>query len=463
MPVVDPLVGRAVGGRFRILRRLGSGGMSTVYLAEDRFLGGRRALKVLRRDLTRDPVQRGRFAREARLVNRIHHPNIVEVTDYDEGSEGLFYLVMEYVPGVSLFREIRRGPLEPARAVGIARQVTEALGRAHGMDVIHRDLKPENIFLVQEPEAPGDAGAVSSRTGKMPPLPTDRVKVLDFGIAKVNDFPTLTQSLQIIGTPGYIAPEYIQANRIDGRADLYSLGVVLYEMLTGGLQPFDYRFRGDLLVKPITEEPLPLSGRGPGVPAGLEALVMRALARDPDRRFRDAFEMGRALDKVLTAMTGAPAPAVVATAEDDAAHRVPGGDAARHPAATAAAEAAREARARLRNARARRGRRIDELSSALSRRDEQRALAVAERQRLRALPTRSPDQEDALRQVERELVRREQQRARLSAELAEERSSLDRENASLEAELDERMARLHAAMRSLDSDDEGGREGSTIP
>jgi len=300
---MDPLVGRTVGRRFRILRRLGSGGMSTVYLAEDMLLGGRHAVKVLRQDLTRDPIQRGRFEREAQLVHRIQHDHIVEVTDYDDGSEGLFYLVMEYVPGVSLYREIRSGPFEALRTIDIARQVVGALARAHEMDVIHRDLKPENILLVR---SPGD-GPDASR---------EVAKVLDFGIAKVTDFPTLTHSLQIIGTPGYIAPEYIQAHRIDGRADLYSLGVVLYEMVTGGHHPYDCRFTGDLLVKPITDAPKRPSERGVAVPGPLEDLVMRALARDPADRFPDGFAMEDALAEAAREIR-------LAGATGDAGHRPP--------------------------------------------------------------------------------------------------------------------------------------------
>ncbi|GAB4215925.1 MAG: hypothetical protein OHK0013_41890 [Sandaracinaceae bacterium] len=177
---------------------------------------------------------------------------------------------MEYVPGESLLKAMAEGPFSPARALDIAEQAASALARAHQMGVIHRDLKPENLLLVQRRDRP------------------DFVKLLDFGIAKLTDQPSLTGSQQIFGTPGYIAPEYIQSANIDGRSDLYSLGVILYEMVTGAL-PFDYEYPGDLLIKHVTEPPIRPSVRRPGLPAPIEELVLRCLAKSPDDRFRDAF------------------------------------------------------------------------------------------------------------------------------------------------------------------------------
>lgn len=269
-PLRDPLLGQTLSGRFRLIERLGAGGMSSVYLARHMLIDRVVAIKMLRRDLANDPVQRDRFLREARAVNRINHENVVEITDFGETSDGLVYLVMEYVPGEPLLYYLRQGPFGVMRALDVAEQCARALARAHQMGIVHRDLKPENILLVQRQERP------------------DFVKLLDFGIAKIMDAPSLTGSQQIFGTPGYIAPEYIQSTAIDGRADLYSLGCILYEMITGAL-PFDYEYPADLLAKHVTEPPIPPSARLPTIARSVEELILRALAKDPAARFRDAF------------------------------------------------------------------------------------------------------------------------------------------------------------------------------
>ncbi len=277
--VLDPLIGKTIGGRYRLISRVGSGGMSSVYLARHVLIDRLMAIKILRRDLAQDSVQRDRFLREARAVNRINHENIVEITDFGETDDGIVYLVMEYVPGESLLKTLSQCPFSAARALDITEQITSALARAHQMGVVHRDLKPENILLVR-------------RKGR-----ADFVKVLDFGIAKIMDAPSLTGSQQIFGTPGYIAPEYIQSTQIDGRSDIYSLGVMLYEMVTGAL-PFDYEYPGDLLVKHVTEEPIPPSTRNPDVAPAVEQLVLRCLRKNPADRFRDAFHLLAEIQRV---------------------------------------------------------------------------------------------------------------------------------------------------------------------
>jgi serine/threonine-protein kinase len=277
--ILDPLIGKTVGGRYRLISRLGSGGMSSVYLARHVMIDRLMAIKTLRRDLARDPVQRDRFIREARAVNRINHENIVEITDFGETEDGLVYLVMEYVPGDSLLKIMGDGPMPAGRALHILHQVGQGLARAHQMGVVHRDLKPENLLLVERPGRP------------------DFVKILDFGIAKILDAPSLTGSQQIFGTPGYIAPEYIQSTQIDGRADLYSCGVLLYELVTGAL-PFDYEYPGDLLVKHVTEEPIPPSQRLPSIDRPVETLILRCLQKDPSKRFRDAYHFLDEVQKV---------------------------------------------------------------------------------------------------------------------------------------------------------------------
>jgi len=273
----DPLLGRTLAGRYRLIARLGRGAMSTVYLARHVLIERLSAIKVLHQELAADPQSGERFLREARAVNRINHPNIVEISDYgeatvqlDDDRHTLVYLVMEYVPGESLRKLIDRGKLPPARVLPIAAQVAAALSRAHQTEVIHRDVKPDNILL--QPRRDGG----------------DLAKLTDFGVAKMMRVPTASGD-QVFGTPGYIAPEYLLGEtKIDGRADLYSLGVVMYEALTGAL-PFEWSEPTDLLTLPMTEDPIPARTRLPSVPVALDDVIMHCLRRRPDDRPRDAF------------------------------------------------------------------------------------------------------------------------------------------------------------------------------
>lgn len=283
--------------------------MSVVYLARHVLIERLSAIKVLDESLldeevppsglvealrgyaaSRESPFREHFLREARAVNRINHPNIVEISDYGEanvtleggGRRQVVYLVMEYVPGESLHRVITRGALPVARVLPIALQVVGALARAHQTGVIHRDIKPENILLV-------------TRKGG-----GDLVKLTDFGVAKINQLGKGGGVEQVLGTPGYIAPEYLLGETsIDGRADLYSLGVVLYEALSGVL-PFGGRDETELLTRPLAEDPVPLSQRVHGVPPAVEELVMRCLRRRPDERPHDAFRLLDELERVAT-------------------------------------------------------------------------------------------------------------------------------------------------------------------
>ena len=254
-----------------------------MYLARHVIIERLSAIKVLRQDLTLNPASRERFLREARAVNRINHPNIVEITDYGE-FEGMAYLVMEYVEGESLLAALKRGALPWPRASHLGAQIASALGRAHQMGVIHRDLKPENVILVGPPEKAGTR--------------EEAVKLTDFGIAKIVDAPRLTFNEQMFGTPGYIAPEYIEGAPADARCDLYALGVVLYEMMTACL-PYDARTQAEKLVKPLSSPPIPPGQRVAGLPPELESLILRLLARRPEDRPRDAFAVVNALSDVL--------------------------------------------------------------------------------------------------------------------------------------------------------------------
>ncbi|WP_394826985.1 protein kinase domain-containing protein [Pendulispora albinea] len=271
----DPLLGRTIAGRFRLIKRLGAGGMSSVYLARHVMIERLNAIKILRQELSLNPSHRERFLREARAVNRINHHNIVEITDFGD-SDNLAYLVMEYIEGESLITHMRVGRFPWRRAAHIAAQVASALGRAHQMGIIHRDLKPENIMLVTRPDAP------------------DTVKLTDFGIAKILDAPALTFHEQMFGTPGYIAPEYLEGLAPDGRADLYALGVVMYEMLAGTL-PYDARGQSELLFSPLKSNPVPLRERGVDIPPDIELLVHALLAKRRDDRPADAFSVHDAL------------------------------------------------------------------------------------------------------------------------------------------------------------------------
>jgi serine/threonine-protein kinase len=282
----DRFLGKTLAARYHLTKKLGSGGMSLVYLARHELIARLSAIKILRPELSRIPEHRERFLREARAVNRINHENIVEISDVGE-SDGVAYLVMEYVEGESLLAEIQKGPMPWDRASRIAVQVASALARTHQTGIIHRDLKPENILLVPHQSAPLEVTAA-----------VEHVKLTDFGIAKMMGEPTLTLNEQLFGTPGYIAPEYVEGQAIDGRADLYSLTVVLYEMVTGVL-PFEGRGQSDLLLKPLTSAPIPPSRRVQGLPPDFEALLLRGLAREPVERPRDAFQFQDQLLDIL--------------------------------------------------------------------------------------------------------------------------------------------------------------------
>jgi serine/threonine-protein kinase len=287
----DPFVGRTLAARYRLVRPIGSGGMAVVYLARHVMIERLSAIKILRQDLGMNVAHRERFLREARAVNRINHPNIVEITDFGEDS-GLVFLVMEYIEGESLQAAFARGRFDPARATGLALQIASALGRAHELGVIHRDLKPENVLLVQ--------GPVQRAAG-------DFIKLTDFGIAKIIDAPTITFSEQRFGTPGYIAPEYIEGEAATALGDIYALGVVLYQMVTGGL-PFEAKLHVDMLALALQGKPIKPRARVPDLSADLEELILRMIARRPEDRPRDAFAVHDALDAIHKRLVGDSAP-----------------------------------------------------------------------------------------------------------------------------------------------------------
>lgn len=281
------LVGATVAGRYRIARLLGTGGMGTVYLAEHVPMRKPVAVKVLHRELGYLPEVVARFEREAVAAGRIEHPHVAAATDFGRLDDGSLYLVLEYVEGSSLAQTIAAsGPLPAERALRIARQVADALCTAHRLGIVHRDLKPENIMLVE-------------REGVH-----DFVKVLDFGIAKVTLDPgnphPLTQQGTIFGTPEYMAPEQAAGTIVDHRADLYTLGVVLYEMLAGQT-PFSNDDLLAVLTAQMTEPPPALP---PTVDAKVASLVAGLLAKDPDHRYPTAEEVVRQIDLLLGVTRG---------------------------------------------------------------------------------------------------------------------------------------------------------------
>jgi eukaryotic-like serine/threonine-protein kinase len=288
-----------IDGRYRVLSRLGSGGMADVYLAEDQLLGRQLAVKVLHHHFAEDQEFVERFRREASSAAALSHPNIVAIFDRGEWN-GTYYIAMEYVAGRSLKTVVReQGALDLAVAIDIVTQVLRAARFAHKRGVIHRDLKPHNVILDEE----------------------GRARVTDFGIAKAgaSDM-TLTGS--IMGTAQYLSPEQAQGQTVSGRSDLYAVGVILYELLTGSV-PFDGETAVAIAFKQVSAEPRAPSELQPGVPPALDAVVLRALAKDPARRFADADEFIAALQQARlvlpisagTAFAGAIAGTALATEE----------------------------------------------------------------------------------------------------------------------------------------------------
>ena len=297
-------------GNYRIVRLLGEGGFGEVYLAENPLLERRAAVKVLHAGLARDPELVRRFLNEARAASAIRHPNIIEVFDAGLTPEGAPYILMEFLEGVSLQKRLAdKGRLGLELVLDIARQAGSALGAAHAAGIVHRDLKPENLFLMPDPNLPGAV----------------RVKILDFGIAKIKRSAasggTLrTQAGLIMGSPAYMSPEQCKDSAdVDFRSDIYSFGVIVYEALTGK-PPFVAASATEILVMQLTVNPVPLREGIAHVPAHLEAAVMRALAKERDKRFDSVASFVSALrgEGVPTKVGSAGAPVVGTRAADSA-------------------------------------------------------------------------------------------------------------------------------------------------
>jgi serine/threonine protein kinase len=297
----DLFPGMVIRGKYEVLSKVGSGGMASVYKARHVAFGEVVALKLVGTRLASDPDFLKRFRNEAVVTRRLQHPNAVRVEDLDATEDGRPFIVMEYVDGRSLRELVRaEGPQPLSRAVSVTRQVCSALAAAHALGITHRDIKPDNILLGRGPDG------------------AEHVKVLDFGIAKVREASegvgegyTPTRTGMIVGTPQYISPEQAMGKRgdeVDGRADLYSLGVVLYEMVTGRL-PFQSDTAMGMLLHHLQTVPTPPNLARPDldIPAALSDVLMRALQKDRDQRFGSAEEMLVALDRVA-ALPLPPAP-----------------------------------------------------------------------------------------------------------------------------------------------------------
>ena len=261
------MIGRILMGRFRINSKIARGGMGAVYLARKVDSGDLFAVKVLHRDMVLDPRMRERFVNEANAAKRIDHPAVVRTYEVGETVSGEIFIAMEYVDGPPLRRLLRKGSIDSNRVVLLSAAIAQGLAAAHVSGVIHRDLKPENVLVPRSLKADSVA------------------KIVDFGIARIIDAPRITTTRHVIGTPQYISPEQAMGEPVDRRTDVYSLGVMMYEMLTGAL-PFHDKDPEKLLRKHIKSRPIPIHKLSIpfGIDPVLENLVMDCLKKSPEAR-----------------------------------------------------------------------------------------------------------------------------------------------------------------------------------
>ncbi len=299
------LTGTVLGGRYRVGDRLGEGGMGAVYEALQEGLDRKVALKVLHPHLAADAELRGRFKREAHVVAMLGHPNVVQISDFQTNPNEPPFLVMERLRGENLRDVLKKTPqLAPQRVAYIAMQVLSALEAAHRANVVHRDIKPDNIFL--------------ERTS----VQADIVKVLDFGVAKLlgaeDSSGKLTRAGLVVGTLAYMSPEQASGDPVDGRADLYALGAVMYVALAGR-KPFEGTSTATLLQAIMTQAPVPIAAIRQDVDIALSNIIDRALAKRPTDRFASAAEMAKAMSRFAVAF-GAPhePPSTIRTTEEPA-------------------------------------------------------------------------------------------------------------------------------------------------
>src|SRR3954470_9008042 len=284
---VDPMLGRVVAGRYRLEARAGEGGMGVVYRARHVLIDRVVALKLIRPDLRGETHLRAWMLREARAANRVDHAHIIDIHDIGETEEGELYLVMEYLVGVSLSSELAKGPMPLARAVDILEQMCAALARAHDLGVVHRDLKSDNILL-------------STRGGRK-----DFVKILDFGLAHLAMDPRLAPKGAVFGTPEYMSPEQARGEEAGPPSDLYALGVLFFEMLTGQL-PFRSNDRDTLLEMQRSSPPPKPSAIKPDTLPQAELVVLKLLEKERRKRYQDAHHLHEELKALQRALPQTP-------------------------------------------------------------------------------------------------------------------------------------------------------------
>jgi serine/threonine protein kinase len=283
--VGSDLVGSIIADRYHVMKKLGEGGMGQVYLVEHVKMGRKSALKVMHPGMVKDVDAISRFNREAANASRIAHANVAAVYDFGETADGIIYLAMEFVDGPPLTKLIEEtGGLPPKRAAEITRQTAEALAVAHDMGIVHRDLKPDNIMIGK------------TRDGD------DIVKVVDFGIAKAagNAAQKVTKTGLVVGTPDYMSPEQLAGDALDGRSDIYALGLVTFNMLTGTL-PFPSDSAQESMIMRLTDKPKTLAEMRPEVawPAEVQTVLDKALERDASLRYQNATDFGRDLSRAI--------------------------------------------------------------------------------------------------------------------------------------------------------------------
>ncbi len=297
-PVADPLIGQVLAGRYKVMRTLGEGGMGRVYLAEHARMGRLSAVKVMSPALAPTPEAISRFNREAANASRISQPNVAAIYDFGETDDGTLYLAMEYVEGETLSALIRRdGPLPAHRAAELTGQIADGLHAAHHLGIVHRDLKPDNVLITRLHDG------------------REWAKIVDFGIAKTTQGTdqTVTSLGVSIGTPEYMSPEQIAGESLDARTDVYSLGLVLFNMLTGAL-PHPALTSKQSLVHRLTARPRTLAEVRPSTtwPARLQVALDRALAPEPADRFAGVDELARVVRAAVgLGASGAPAPRLI--------------------------------------------------------------------------------------------------------------------------------------------------------
>ncbi len=287
----DPRIGTLLAGRYVLEEVIGEGGMSTVYRARHKLVDRPVAVKIVNPLLASDPIVRERFRREARSAQKLAHPNIIEIHDQGDTEDGTCFIVMELLRGESLAAVIQRGPVDVDRAIRDMIQIARGIARAHDLEIIHRDIKPENIFLCRREDG------------------SELVKLLDFGIAKSRHDSRLTGQGELFGTPQYMAPERIMGNDTGGASDLYAMGVVFFEMLTGEL-PFNAPDVATFFVKHMNEAPPPVRSRNTRVPEQLDLLVTRMLKKTAAERPVDAHRVHQELLEILRAREVEPPPSL---------------------------------------------------------------------------------------------------------------------------------------------------------